>query len=379
MVQKLFNEQNAICTCTVNGYSSLLLEILLGVPQGSILGPILFLLYINDLPVCSQLISLLFADDTTLLASSDSIQDLYNFVNVEFQKVVEFFRSNKIALHPNKTKYMIFSNSNYAINFDAQIYCNFNNENVHDFNPNFVFPISRVKCNDEIPAIRFLGVHFDPNLTFKYHISTIQSKLSKALFALRTTKNFLTKQALTSIYYALFHSHLSYAIEIWSCTNNSHLQGLFKMQKAAVHIISNAPYNAHSEPLFKSLEILPLSELAIFFKLKFMQSYYQKTIPAIFHNTWILNSERIIGDNDLQLRNASNFNIPHNRLTSTDCHPLYLFPKLWDNFNEHSITIIRNKLEFGSKLKDHLVSKLSSTVTCNKLFCPSCSFNPRTT
>jgi len=109
-----------------------------------------------------------------------------------------------------------------------------------------------------------LGVYFDPNLTFKYHISTIQSKLSKALFALRSTKNFLTKQALTSIYYALFHSHLSYAIEIWSCTSHSHLQGLFKMQKAAVRIISHARYNAHSEPLFKSLEILPLLELSTF-------------------------------------------------------------------------------------------------------------------
>jgi len=121
------------------------------------------------------------------------------------------------------------------------------------------------------------------------------------------------------------------------------------------------------------LNLLPFSNLNL------CSPTTKKTIPAIFQNTWILNSERIIGDNDLQSRNASNFNIPHNRLTSTDCHPLYLFPKLWDNFNEHSITIIRNKLEFGSKLKDHLVSKLSSTVTCNKLFCPSCSFNPRTT
>jgi len=280
----------------LNGHASSLIEILLGVPQGSILGPILFLLYINDLPVCSELTSLLFADDTTLLACSDNIEELYNFVNHEFRKVVEFFRINKIALHPNKTKYMLFSNSNTAINFNAQLYCNFNNENTHDPNPSLIIPITRVKSSDEISAIRFLGVHFDPNLNFKFHISTIQSKLSKALYALRMTKNFLSKRALTSIYYALFHSHLNYAIEIWSCTSQSHLQCLFKMQKSAVRLITNSRYNAHSEPLFKSLEILPLSDLAIFFKLKYMQSYYQKTIPALLRNTWQLNSERFIGE-----------------------------------------------------------------------------------
>jgi hypothetical protein len=162
----------------VNGHSSSLINILLGVPQGSILGPILFLLYINDLPLCSNLTSLLFADDTTLLACSDNIEDLFNFVNFEFRKVVEFFRSNKIALHPSKTKYLIFSNSHFANNFDAQIFCNFNNSN--DSNPTLISPVIRVKSTDDIPAIRFLGVFFDPSLNFKYHISTIRTKLSKA-------------------------------------------------------------------------------------------------------------------------------------------------------------------------------------------------------
>jgi len=96
---------------SINDKTSLLTTVLLGVPQGSILGPLLFLLYINDLPLASELFSLLFADDTTLLASSDSVESLNNFVNVEFKKVCDFFRINKLMLHPDKTKILFFSKS----------------------------------------------------------------------------------------------------------------------------------------------------------------------------------------------------------------------------------------------------------------------------
>jgi len=358
----------------VNGHSSSLIQILLGVPQGSILGPILFLLYINDLPLSSNLISLLFADDTTLLACSDTIEDLLNFVNLEFRKVVEFFRSNKIALHPNKTKYVIFSNSPYVINFDSQIFCNFNNSN--ETNPTLISQVVRVKSTDEIPAVRFLGAFFDPNLNFKFHISTIRTKLSKALFALRTSRNYLTKKALISIYYALFHSHLVYAIETWSCTNSSFLLGLFKMQKSAVRIIENVRYNTHTEPIFKKLEILPLPELATYFKLQFMQKFHQKTLPTLLSNSWIYNSDRIIGENALVLRNHYQVNIPYIRLSSIERHPLISFLKLWDDLPDNNIKIIRNRPEFSKKLKEYLIKNLSSTVNCMRVLCPSCNLNP---
>ena len=97
--------------------SSSLLDISLGVPQGSILGPLLFILYINDLPLSSRFLSLLFADNTTLLYTHDDFQILLEIDNTEFKKVCEFFRANRLVLHPDKTKFMIFSRSTVPQDF----------------------------------------------------------------------------------------------------------------------------------------------------------------------------------------------------------------------------------------------------------------------
>jgi len=180
----------------------------LGVPQGSILGPLLFILYIDEIPKVTNLTVYLFADDTVILASDDNIQRLEMTLNEEFKKVCSYFRSYKLSLNPKKTQYMIFSTSEKVHTEDIHVYID-NNNSEENSNQN-KFEIQRIAANDDIPTYKYLGILMDPKFSFRYHVNHISAKLSRALYILRRTKNFLP--AKNSFDALLFTFPLSYNI-----------------------------------------------------------------------------------------------------------------------------------------------------------------------
>ena len=129
------------------------------------------------------------------------------------------------------------------------------------------------------------------------------------------------------MYCSLVHSHFTYCIPIWSCASKTSLTKIELLQKKAIRIISNASYNAHTIPLFKDLEILPIKDQAIYSSLNLMYDYVNLKLPGSFDNAWETNNARA----GRVLRNANLFNIPFIRLESQRNFPISNFPRLWND------------------------------------------------
>jgi len=153
------------------------------------------------------------------------------------------------------------------------------------------------------------------------------AKLSRALFFLRAAKHNLTLVALKSLYYSLFHSHIVYGIHVWSCCTPSTYDVIFKKQKLAVRAIHNSVYNAHTEPLFKSANILPLPFLIDFFALQFIQQFIQGFLPTSFNDTWLTNAHRRENEFQIVLRNDADLYVPFAITLLIERQPLVRFPK----------------------------------------------------
>ena len=359
---------------SIDSVNSMLRDIKLGLPQGSILGPILFLIFMNDMPNSTLLFILLFCDDTTILASGSNLTDLINLVNNELQKISMWFRANKMSLHPLKTKFTIFHPAPNSIQWnDINIVIDENDVGSLNHNPELVKRLVYVNNESATPAIKFLGVYFDPSLNFKYHIEQINTKLSKALFNLQRCKNILTPEALRSLYYSTFHCHLIYGILAYSGTHKYLIDDIFKKQKKAMRSIANVKYNAHTGPIFKKLKILPLPALIEYFRFNFMYLYQKNSLPKSFINSnyWILNQERNV---PYALRIQEDFYIPHYRLAIISRLPLISFPKAWNASSlPENIKRKPSYQLFKKHLKNFLLESVS--IVCDRLLCPSCHIN----
>ena len=337
----------------VNGHKSSPESIDMSVIQGSILGPTLFLIYIDDLPSSSLLETFLFADDTQGLKAGKNLPELIDNVNSELKKWAQWFRSNKMAVNTSKTKFIIFHSKGKKLDMGNKSIVFDNNDPSLPHDPNLVTTLDRIHFNHPDPSChsyKLLGILFDEHLSFSLHIDSLRSKLSKSLYCINRVKNIVPQKTLKTLYFSLIHSHLSYCPLIVSCAPKSCINKLVIMQKKAIRTITNSKANSHTEPLFSQLKILPYHKIIYKAQLLFFHSIHYNYASSTFINSWIKNSER---NTQHELRNANEYQIPLAKLSFFTRFPLYTLPKTWNNAG--IVTCYSNPTTFKIALNEELL------------------------
>ena len=228
----------------LNNKMSKLRDVVCGVPQGSILGPLLFLIYINDMPRAVGLDTLLYADDTSFSNANNDLKKLYHDTNNKLKIAEDWFKSNSLTLHPGKTRYILFSPKQEPEELKI---CD--------------QKVMRVCEKGKEKAFKLVGVWLDERLSWKHHINHIKRKISFNLVRIARNKKCMSNEIKKLLFSALVQSHLSYCTVIWGAALATHIKKLEILQKKAIRLATNAKYNAHCDPLFAQTGMLKLADI----------------------------------------------------------------------------------------------------------------------
>ena len=301
-----------------------------GVPQGGILSPLLFLLFINDIVNVSRIAKLiLFADDTNLFFTGSNLKDLVVEVNSELKKIEKWFIVNKLFLNANKTSYMVFGTKGKSINTVINL-CGNNLERVD--------------------VTKFLGVLIDSKLTWKNHIQYVKVKLSKCMAVLNRVKHIMNLYSMRALYCALFLPYISYCAEVWGTAYNSTINCLVICQKKVIRIISQVGRQRHTSPLFAELKLLKLKDIIEMKICLVMFDGIRGMLPQ--------NLKWLIQTYDTQKRNRRIFKIKYARTNLKKQCSMFVGAKLYNNL-PCQITDSNSRSYFKQMFKRHCLQRYS--------------------
>lgn len=301
----------------IQGITSKKMPLTVGVPQGSILGPLLFLIYINDLPEKINDVSFnLFADDTTVSVRLKESEEITQRTLEVQSSIKAWFLQNNLVLNEAKTNKMIFALREWDTDMETQ------------------------------ESVRFLGVTLDSTLRWNTHISTLAAKVSRSVFLLRNLVSRVSKDVLRTAYFGLCHSLFSYGTIVWGQAADAHR--IFSLQRKAVRIVAGLAYRQDCRHAFIELKILTLPCICI----------HEYLIYAKTNN----NQFRTNGDHHTyNTRNRDDLATPFYRLKKCQLGPTYLAIKY---FNVLPISIRNFPLaEFKKIVKQILLEKAFYSVS----------------
>ena len=317
----------------VDGCRSGVARIRCGVPQGSCIGPLLFLVFINDLPNVSSIFKyVLFADDSTLSVSFDpkSSVNQVNIINDALDSLYNWLLANRICLNISKTRYIIFS---YGLTLSVP--------------PVRIGTATVKKCH----SIKFLGVFVDAKLSFRDHVNYISSKISKTVGIIYKLSSFIDSSVLIALYKSLMCPYLVYAIEVWCSTYKSIPEKLFILQKKACRAIYKLPFNSHTTQYFADMRSLKLFDL---FKFQMLVGMF-KTLHMCQNNCIYLRLLTHNSCHDHITRNNHKLLLPRYRRCMSQNSFLFRAAKLWNDLPK-SLHDVCSLNVFKRLMKDHYLN-----------------------